>query len=116
MSKSDSVIETAYGLLDRAALEQAQDSYDTTALLRTVDQLDRMLVEAREADGLRDTVMRLHGMAHTVINGAGMTVPTGEDSLPELASDVVNDMRQMIQRLQGWIRQIEPLEELAPRN
>jgi hypothetical protein len=116
MSQSHEVIETAYGLLDRGALEQVQETYDTTALLRAVEQLDRMLAGARDADGLRDMLLRLHGMAHTVVNGAGMSVPTGEDTLPELAADIVADMRQMIQQLQEWISRIEPIEDLAPRN
>lgn len=77
MSDSDDTVETAYGRLDRAALRQAQHTYDTTILLRMVDDLDAMLAEARAEDGLRDMLLRLHGMAHTVINGAGMTVATG---------------------------------------
>lgn len=82
MSNSDDTVETAqtaYGRLDRAALLQAQHTYDTTSLLRMVDDLDAMLGEARGEDGLRDMLLRLHGMAHTVINGTGMTVATGEE-------------------------------------
>ncbi|MFJ4294222.1 Tn3 family transposase post-transcriptional regulator TnpC [Cupriavidus sp. NPDC089707] len=80
MNDSDETVETAYGRLDRAALRQAQDTYDTAILLRMVDELDALLADARAEDGLRDMLLRLHGMAHTVINGAGMTVATGEES------------------------------------
>jgi hypothetical protein len=70
MSKLDTVIETAYGLLNRGERwNSAQESYDTTALVRLVGELDRMLAEARDADGLRDMLLRLHGMAHTVREG-----------------------------------------------
>ncbi|KWR75302.1 Tn3 family transposase post-transcriptional regulator TnpC [Cupriavidus sp. IDO] len=116
MSDSDDTVETAYGCLDRAALLQAQHTYDTTSLLRIVDDLDAMLGEARGEDGLRDMLLRLHGMAHTVINGAGMTVATGEESLPELAFDALSEVLRIVTMLQGWLRQIEPLEQLAPRN
>ncbi|WP_245176331.1 Tn3 family transposase post-transcriptional regulator TnpC [Cupriavidus sp. AcVe19-6a] len=101
MSDSDETVETAYGRLDRAALRQAQDTYDTTLLLRMVDELDAMLAEARAEDGLRDTLLRLHGMAHTVINGAGMTVATGEESLPELAFDTLAEVLRIVMMLQG---------------
>lgn len=116
MSDSDDTVETAYGRLDRTALRDAQDTYDTTALLHMVDELDAMLAGARVEDGLRDMLLRLHGMAHTVINGAGMSVSTGEESLPELAFDSMAEVLRIITMLQGWLRRIEPLERLTPRN
>jgi hypothetical protein len=115
MSDWDETVETAYGRLDRAALRQAQDTYDTTILLRMVDELDA-LADACAEDGLRDMLLRLHGMAHTVINGAGMTVATGEETLPELASDATAEVQRIVMMLRGWLRQIEPLERLTPRN
>ncbi|MFS8978228.1 Tn3 family transposase post-transcriptional regulator TnpC [Cupriavidus necator] len=116
MSDSNDTVETAYGRLDRAALRQVQDTYDTTILLRMVDDLDAILAEARAEDGLRDMLLRLHGMAHTVINGAGMTVTTGEESLPELAFDLLAELLRIVTMLKGWLVQIEPLEQLTPRN
>jgi len=115
MSDSDKTVETAYGRLDQAALRQAQDTYDTTILLRMVDELDALLADACAEDGLRDMLLRLHGMAHTVINCAGMTVGTGEETLPELASDAMGEMLRIASLLRGWLRQIEPLERLTPR-
>ncbi|WP_234819068.1 Tn3 family transposase post-transcriptional regulator TnpC [Cupriavidus metallidurans] len=99
MSDSDDTVETAYGRLDRAALLQAQHTYDTTILLCMVDDLDAMLAEARAEDGLRDMLLRLHGMAHTVINGAGMTVATGEQRLPELAFDTLAEVLKIVTML-----------------
>jgi hypothetical protein len=43
MSKADQSVETAHVRLDRAALEQARDSYDTTALLRTLDEFAELM-------------------------------------------------------------------------
>lgn len=72
MNETRNTLATAYGRADKRALRDLQDTYDTSGLLRMVDELDAILVEAREEDGLRDRLLRLHGMAHTVINGAGM--------------------------------------------
>ncbi len=116
MSDSDDTIKTAYGRLDRAALREVQDTYDTTALLRMVDELDGLLASARAEDGLRDMLLRLHGMGHTVINGAGMTVTADEESLPELVFDVMAEIQRMITILRGWKSGIEPLERLTPRD
>jgi hypothetical protein len=51
-----------------------------------VDQLDDMVDQLRSEDGLRDELLRLHGMAHTVINGAGISVPTGRTPSRKLPS------------------------------
>lgn len=116
MSDSDTTVVTAYGRLDRAALQHAQSNYDTSALLSAVDELDRIVGHAREPDGLRDTLMRLHSMAHAVINGAGLSVSTNLESLPELAFDATTEIQQTISRLQAWVKLIEPLESLQPRD
>lgn len=53
-----------------------------------VDELDAMVVAVRDRDGLRESLLRLHAMARTVINGAGMSVAANRESLPELAGDL----------------------------
>lgn len=116
MSDLDATVVTAYGRLDRAALTRAQSDYDTSALLSAVDQLDRAVGHLRGPDGLRDTLLRLHGMAHAVINGAGLSVAANQESLPELAFDATAEILQTISMLQGWMKLIEPLENLQPRN
>lgn len=116
MSDLDATIDTAYGRLDRAALMRAQSSYDTTALLNAVEELNRIVGRAREQDGLRDTLLRLHGMAHAVINGAGVSVSTSQESLPELAFDTTAEILQTISTLQGWVKLIEPLGSLQSRD
>ncbi|MES2027350.1 MAG: Tn3 family transposase post-transcriptional regulator TnpC [Pseudomonadota bacterium] len=112
MSGAESTVATAYGRLDKAALEEAQTTYDTSAILNIVDELHEMILTAGESDGLREMLLRLHGMAHSVINGAGLSVATDGDSLPELAADVISEVQEMIFTLQKWVRRIEPLEKL----
>jgi len=114
MSDFDSTVLTAYGRLDRAALTRVQSSYDTTALLRVVDELDSIVGHARGPDGIRDVLLRLHGMAHVVLNGAGLSGSADKESLPELAFDAASEIRQTIATLQGWVKLIEPLETLQP--
>ncbi|MCT6720957.1 Tn3 family transposase post-transcriptional regulator TnpC [Acidovorax sp. K2F] len=117
MSDLDDVtIVTAYGRLDRAALTRAQSSYDTAALLNAVEELDRIVGHARGQDGLRDILLRLHSMAHAVINGAGLSVSTSQENLPELAFDATAEILQTISALQRWVKLIEPLESLQPRD
>jgi hypothetical protein len=111
MSGDDRMIETMHGTLDRSALEQVRDSYDTTCLLRTVDELAEMLRDVLGEDGWRDRLLRLHAMAHTVVNDAGYTGATSE-TLPELATGITGQMGEAIERLQTWIRRIAPLEGL----
>jgi Tfp pilus assembly PilM family ATPase len=42
-------------------------------------------------------VLRLHGMAHSVINGAGLTVSTDAESLPELAGEIIDEAQRLLQ-------------------
>jgi hypothetical protein len=55
-------------------------------------------------------------MTHTVINGAGMSVGTDAETLPELADAIVDDMRDTITRMRIWIAKLEPLLKLEPRH
>lgn len=110
MTDEDATIVTAYGRLDRAALVRAQSNYDKTALLSAVDELDRILARVRGQDGLRDNLLQLHGMAHVVINGAGLSGCSGYETLPELTFDATPEILQIITTLQIWVKLIEPLE------
>lgn len=116
MNEAEDTIDTAYGLLDKAALRELENSYDTRALMSAVEQLDRLLGAARGQDGLRDMLLQLHSMAHTVINGAGLSGNAAGQSLTELAFDATSEIQDWIVTLQRWAQQIEPLQGLQPRN
>ena len=83
----------SYGRLDRASLTRLQSTCDTSKLLRAVEQLNRVAGNARGQDGLRDVLLRLHGMAHAVVNGAGLS-GSAQESLPELAFEATSEIRQ----------------------
>lgn len=114
MSTPRAFVETPYGLLDSINFQQVQDGYDTRCLLSSIDELDELVCEVRGEDGLRDMLMRLHAMAHTVVNGAPMAVSGGQDSLPELAMEVTVQLHQTVSLLKKWIQRIEPLVNLKP--
>ena len=116
MTDTSGTTSTAYGLVDSSALDEAQASFDTSMLLRMVDEIDAAASAARGVDCLREKVLRLHAMTHTVIKGAGMSVGTGAETLPELADAIVDDMRETIDWMRTWIARLEPLVKLEPRH
>lgn len=112
---SEQTVSTPYGVLDRASLLKAQQSFDTRALLQMVEALDRFLVGAREQDGLRDQLLQLHLMSHSVINGAGLS-GSSDATLPELATDTLMELHEMLTMLRSWCPPLEELQALAPRD
>lgn len=114
MSMSRETVDTAYGRVDDTNLQKVRGCYDTHTLLSAVDELDGLVSDARSEDGLRDRLLSLHAMAHTVVNGASMVVPGGNASLPESAAEVLMQLHDTVSILQKWIRWIEPLKDLRP--
>lgn len=112
MRESKDTVRTAYGLLNRKVLLEAQGRYETQALLQAVDELDRLVAAVTARDGLRDMLLRLHGMAHAVINGAELAVATNRETLPELAFDVIAELLDGVEALNRTIKVVQPLERL----
>ena len=48
--------------------------------------------------------------------GAPMDGAAGEETLPELAQDLIMELEETIARLQGWVKRIEPLDARAARD
>ena len=114
MSKPKKTVSTAYGRLDGDHLQQLQDSYDTRGLLSIIEELDELVGQIQGDGGLRDMLLNLHAMAHTVVNDAPWTGSKGQDDLPQLASGVSTQLHEAASQIRNWIAQVQPLEGLMP--
>ena len=114
MSARAAVTMTPYGELDAAALETLQSGYDTTRMLAAVSSLDAVRISLYDPQGLRDDLLRLHSIAHMLVNGAGLTVGSQDKSFVDLLSDVIDQIDQYVADLLV-IRDVpQPLEALRP--
>ena len=105
---------TAYGEVDAEALDALRASYDTTTLLALVDRLDR-LRPFFSADCLRDKVLRLHAMAHTVLNGAPLSIPAEGTDVSVHVEDLLQEFSAVVEALDLAFDTVRPLADLAPR-
>ena len=104
---------TAYGAVDSEALQSLQQTFDTRAILHAVELLDG--IRARCApDGLRDDLLRPHGIAHTVINGASLSYSTDRPTLAEQVDAVLVELGDWILALERMRESLEPLDRLRP--
>ena len=105
-------IRTPYGPVRETVLEELQSSFDTRQLLAAVVQGDRFCVQWREE--LRDDLLALHAMAHTVINGAPLTAPPGKETLAALAASLSVAFSEAAQELRALASLLGPIADLAP--
>ncbi|CAG9169827.1 Tn3 family transposase post-transcriptional regulator TnpC [Cupriavidus pinatubonensis] len=105
-------IDTPYGKVDADALQALQDTFDTTAILSLVDQMDAIRARLCDPAGLRDDLLRLHGMAHTVINGAALSCSTSGPTLVEQAESILEELDDWILLLRRAVQSLQPLERL----
>jgi hypothetical protein len=81
-------------------------------MLAAVDDLDRFCAQWKKE--LRGDLLRLHGMAHTVINGAPLASVPGEEGLSELAFSIAEEFRDWQESLRSSIVQLDQIAGLAP--
>ncbi|GAB7549081.1 Tn3 family transposase post-transcriptional regulator TnpC [Cupriavidus sp. 8B] len=106
--------QTPYGKVDAEALQALRDRFDTTAILRVVDQLDAIRPRCCDPAGLRDDLLRLHGMAHTVINGAALSCSTSGPTFVDQAEALIEELDDWILQLKHAVQALRPLEALRP--
>ncbi|WP_279635311.1 Tn3 family transposase post-transcriptional regulator TnpC [Cupriavidus lacunae] len=85
LSPGGGVHPIAYGPVDTEVLRHLQDSFDTREILRIVDLVDTIRARLCEPEGIRDDLLQLHGMAHTVLNGASLVLGATNPTLVEQA-------------------------------
>lgn len=113
MSRPGTSVVTVHGTVDGDQLAELQQTYDTRALLRAVDDIDQLVIALIADGGARETLLRMHGMLNTVLNSAGLTVMTEDETLPELAGELTAELKQAISTLGNILQVVEPVAKLA---
>jgi hypothetical protein len=114
MSARAAVTATPYGEVDAAALEALESGYDTTRMLDAVGTLDEVRTSLYDPEGLRDDLLRLHSIAHTLVNGATLTVNAEDELFVDQVSDVIDQIDQYVEKLLAIRDVLQPLEALRP--
>jgi hypothetical protein len=114
MSARAAFTATPYGEVDAAALDTPQSGYDTTRMLDAVGRLDEVRASLYDPEGLREDLLRLHRIAHTLVNGAGLTVGTQDEFFVDQVTDVIDQIEQYVADLLGIRDVLRPLETLRP--
>ncbi len=106
---------TPYGDVDAAKLGTLLEGYNTADLLRQVERLELVMRRFRQTKGIRDDILRLHRMAHTVVNGAPLSEPYKEE-LWELAAALVEELESVANTCEEIVTAIQPLADLEPHS
>ena len=108
----EEIIQTPYGEVRAEGLQELQSSFDTRGLLRAVEEIDRFCAQWRKE--LRDGLLEVHKMAHTVINGASLTAAPGEETLSGAAYAVGEEFREWRESLAAAIALLDQIAGLEP--
>ncbi|MAZ10966.1 MAG: transposase [Sutterellaceae bacterium] len=102
-------------MVDKAVLENLRDGYSSDQILQLVDVIDAIRARLADPDGVRADLLRLHAMAHTVINGATLTVAPNETDVWEMADEMATEFKDWIALLSHAVDRLTPLAELVPK-
>jgi hypothetical protein len=97
---------------DAMVLETLRATFDTTQLLHLVDQWDELCTVLADPDALRADLLRLHAMAHAVINGGSLSVASSPIAIGELATEISLEIDRLEGLLAAIRRGVLPLEAL----
>jgi len=114
MTARPATTTTFFGDVDTAALSRLESSYDTTRLLAAVDIVDRIRAQLHDPEGLRDDLLEIHSMAHSVLNGSPVAPSRHEATLPEQVLGALDLIDKFLAELTRVRAILEPLEALYP--
>ena len=114
MTARPAITMTCFGDVDTAALERLESGYDTTRLLAAVDIVDRIRTQLHDPEGLRDDLLEIQSMAHSVLNGAPSVPSQREGTLPDRVLDALDLIDEFVIELARVRTILEPLEALHP--
>jgi hypothetical protein len=106
------IVETDHGALDADVLAALHRDFNTSDLLVAVEDLD---VGKGRQQWLRACLLRLHGMANHLINGAPQTV-TGEETIWQLAEEVGDELDACAANLSHITKLVDRLGRLRPNH
>jgi len=112
LTMAERIRKTAFGPVNAAALECLLESFETQSLLDAVDQVDRLAEWI--GDSFRKDLLRLHGMAHTIINHAPKTISSDKEKIWELAGSLAMELEDMMEDLGVTLDRLHQLAKLAP--
>ena len=114
--KTPSSIETVYGRVDGKTLEQLQEEFDTYKLLDLIDEIDALRDRICDPDGMRAELLRLHAMAHTVINDAPLTMGTDDLTIWEHADELATEFATFANQARRASSLLDQLAKLMPED
>jgi hypothetical protein len=109
---AERLCQTAFGSVRASALERLMGSFETQRLLDTDDQVEHAAGLVNDPTFRRD-LLRLHSMAHTIINGAPKTTSSRE-TIWELAGALGMELEDVVEDLHAILGLLHQLAELAP--
>lgn len=108
------VVKTEYGLVDRAQLEKLQLGFDTSRLLDALEVIDELRKRLCDPQQLRQELLDLHSMAHTIVNGAGMNISSSQGPIWSKAASLEMELSEYADNLSAAAELIQELALLAP--
>ena len=108
--------KTAHGVVSRKALRKLKDSFDTAKILNAIGLLDSIGSRCEPGENaIRNDFFRLHSMAHELCNGGvGTCAPKPNETIYELAHDLLDEISDWSLALRQTERLLEKLVALTP--
>ncbi len=109
---SADLIDTPFGRVNLAVLNALKEDFSAIDILRMVEEFDQRVQAFQEDGGLRAQLLTLHGMLHTVMDDAQVTVSSGQ-TLPDLASDALDEVQECLDMFGRWTDMLSLVRELG---
>ncbi len=108
----EALVRTPHGLVRANALQILRSTFDTSELLEAVDGLDRLCGNWKQE--LRDELLRVHAMAHTVVNDAPLSCAPGGEGLGQAAVSIMEEFEECRDLLKSVVSLLSKIATLAP--
>jgi hypothetical protein len=100
-------VETAYGTVDAAVLRELPGRFPTPDLLKAAEAIEAQRL------WLRDSLMRLHGMARHLVDG-GPATPGAQEPIWQLAEEIADQLEACTAAFADTTRLVDRLARLRP--